>query len=835
MFRNLFYPVLPVLLCMPVLDARGSELYFNINALNLTEGQRKQMDLNLLSRTDIQMPGEYEVILRVNRENTGKYTIKFVECDNTLCPELTPALLGEAGVNISAIRELNILDKNSVILHPGKYIPGADVQFDFERTTLYLSIPQIAMTRRARGYIPPEQWNDGLPMLFTSYTATGSKSRYRRTDESESSHYVDLRNGINLGPWRLRNNSNYQYNSKNSKWNALQTWLERDIRSLYSRLVVGETSTPGLIFDNISFRGVSLSSQDSMLPDGMQGYAPEINGVAVTNATVEIRQNDNLIYQTYVSPGEFVINDMYVPPTSGDLEITIREEDGSVRTYMQSFASPPISVRKDRLKYSVTTGEFGSRYYRHNHAVRQRFGQTEFLYGVLNNTSLYSGLIVAGHYRSGMLGVGQGLGKMGALSVDTAYAKTHFDSGEKQGGQSWRLRYNKRFDVTGTNMTLAGYRYASDGYYDFADASNSFYTQGRNNRSVLKSRTQLNFSQNIGPFGAISLSANRWTYWSEHHSRSRGLTGTWNKTFNGIAVNLSQSQNKNWHSGRTDSVTSVNISLPVDRWLSGHSNYRLRMSNNFTRSDTGLSALNSTLSGIVPGDQELAWSVTQSRNKQATGITTDSTSMSGTYQNSFSRISTGYSDYYGQNQRLNWGTRGAVVAHPYGVTLSQPLSEGSSYALIRAPGANGVKVKNRAGLTTDWRGYAVIPYMTAYRENTVVLDTTTLNENVELSEAVQSVTPTREALVLTDYDTRLGHRVLLSLKHNGVPVPFGAIVSSGDSQGITNENGQVYLSGLADGADFVITLPEGKRCGGIFEAEKASKRNGIMMAGMECN
>jgi outer membrane usher protein len=49
--------------------------------------------------------------------------------------------------------------------------------------------------------------------------------------------------------------------------------------------------------------------------------------------------------------------------------------------------------------------------------------------------------------------------------------------------------------------------------------------------------------------------------------------------------------------------------------------------------------------------------------------------------------------------------------------------------------------------STDWRGYAVLPYATEYRENRVALDTNSLADNVDLDDAVVSVVPTHGAIV----------------------------------------------------------------------------------------
>ncbi|XNM48267.1 fimbria/pilus outer membrane usher protein [Escherichia coli] len=44
--------------------------------------------------------------------------------------------------------------------------------------------------------------------------------------------------------------------------------------------------------------------------------------------------------------------------------------------------------------------------------------------------------------------------------------------------------------------------------------------------------------------------------------------------------------------------------------------------------------------------------------------------------------------------------------------------------LVKAPGAKNAKVENQTA-SYDWRGYAVLPYATEYRENRVALDTNT--------------------------------------------------------------------------------------------------------------
>ncbi|MDH8045868.1 fimbria/pilus outer membrane usher protein, partial [Klebsiella pneumoniae] len=62
----------------------------------------------------------------------------------------------------------------------------------------------------------------------------------------------------------------------------------------------------------------------------------------------------------YVAPGAFAISDLYPTSGSGDLEVTIKEADGSERTFIQPFSAVPIMQREGRLKYALTAGKYRS-------------------------------------------------------------------------------------------------------------------------------------------------------------------------------------------------------------------------------------------------------------------------------------------------------------------------------------------------------------------------------------------------------------------------------------------------------------------------------------------
>ncbi|WP_246746560.1 fimbria/pilus outer membrane usher protein, partial [Salmonella enterica] len=73
---------------------------------------------------------------------------------------------------------------------------------------------------------------------------------------------------------------------------------------------------------------------------------------------------------------------------------------------------------------------------------------------------------------------------IGAVSFDVTHARSHFDDGDNESGQSWRFLYSKRFDDTDTSFRLVGYRYSTEGYYTLGewasrqDNSSDFWETG---------------------------------------------------------------------------------------------------------------------------------------------------------------------------------------------------------------------------------------------------------------------------------------------------------------------------------------------------------------------
>ncbi|MEP8883939.1 fimbria/pilus outer membrane usher protein [Enterobacter kobei] len=817
---------------IPFASARD---YFNPELLELDNPTGGKIDLTAYE-SGAQAPGTYHVDIVLDEQLVDTRDIEFIavkdkDGDATLQPCISAELLKSWGVKTELFPDLSPDSKCANLAA----IPQASTDFQFSTQRLLVSIPQAALIPQARGYVSPDKWDEGITAMLLNYSLSGASNRGRGSNSSnDNTQYANLRPGINIGPWRLRNYTTWNRDSNGQdKWDTVYTYAQRDIISLKAQLTAGDSSAPADVFDSIPFRGAQLASDDDMLPDSLKGYAPVVRGIARTNAQVVIRQNGYVIYQSYVAPGAFEITDMYSTGGAGDLYVTVKEADGSEQHFTVPFASLPVLQREGRLKYAITGGQYRSY---DNSVEKTPFSQMTAIYGLPKGFTLYGGLQESSKYQSLATGLGKNMGDLGAVSVDVTQAWSKPQDEAKASGQSWRGRFSKNFAETGTNFAIAGYRYSTSGYYGMQEVLDSY----SNNYALIdrrRNRMELTMNQTLGAdFGSLTLGAVREDYWTSGktmQSISAGYNNSWNGVNYGITYTYSKNGAADGYSEQTrydkDQQIALNISIPLEKFLPGTwANYGMNASKmSGTTHTVGLN-------GVALENNALNWSVQQ-------GYGTDNVGYSGTmnadYKGTYGEVTAGYG-YDRNSDRLNYGLQGGILAHADGVTLSQPLGE--TNVLIKAPGAKGVGVQNQSGAKTDWRGYTVVSNVTPFRKNDVTLSPDSMPDDVELDLTTKTVIPTRGAIVRADYVASVGMRALLTLKQtNGEPVPFGAIVSSaGNSEqgAIVGDQGQVYLTGLQGSADLSVKWGDetSQQCRARVNIPETAPKNGIASLNAIC-
>lgn len=819
-------------------DALARDI-FNPALLEMDGPQTGIRDLSAYEQAGGQQPGTYRVDIYLNNVFMETRDVVFQQSQLKGSAELQPCLkveeLVEWGVRVKQFPELGRKSADCADL---AVIPQAKADFRFSQQRLLLSFPQAAVASAARGWVDPKQWDDGITALLLNYSLSGANNWSRKNDTPDSDNqYVNLRPGINIGPWRLRNYTTWNRSSSggesSNSWDTVYTYAQRNINALQGVMTLGDSSTDADVFEGIPFRGAMLASDDDMLPESLRGYAPVVRGIARTNAQVIIRQNGYEIYQAYVSPGAFEITDMYSTGGSGDLNVTIKESDGSEQNLIVPYASLPVLQREGRLKYSVTSGVYRA----YDSSIDETpLTQATAIYGLPWGMTLYGGGQFSSKYQALALGMGKNLGELGAVSTDVTQAWSTRQGEDKESGQSVRIRYSKDLPGLGTNVTLAGYRYATSGYWDMQEVLDTYrddsFTPSIERR---RNRGEVTLSQSLGEdMGSLSLSYIREDYWNTGRSMESVGVG-YNNSWRGISYSMNYSYNRNTTDQNTgkrndeDHLFALNISVPLGEWLPKpvYASYSLNSNKN------GSTSNNLGLSGTLLERNNLSWSVQEGYTSQGRG---ESGSVNADWRATYAELTGGYShDKY--SHRLNYALRGGMLAHENGLTLGQPFGE--TLALVKAPGASGVGINNQTGVRTDWRGYAVVPYTSPYRKNTLTLDTSTMPDDVDLELTTQTVVPTRGAVVRASYATNVGSRVLMTVRRaNDQPVPFGAMVSvagaaTSEQAFIVGDGGQVYLAGLApngvlnvkwgsgaqDRCRIQYSLPSGKTVTGIIVAQ----------------
>ncbi|MEX5927438.1 fimbria/pilus outer membrane usher protein [Providencia hangzhouensis] len=66
----------------------------------------------------------------------------------------------------------------------------------------------------------------------------------------------------------------------NHEWKSNNISILRNINSIKSTLIAGQTVLGSMIFDSNPYIGITLSTANEMLPDSEKGYSPTIKGIA---------------------------------------------------------------------------------------------------------------------------------------------------------------------------------------------------------------------------------------------------------------------------------------------------------------------------------------------------------------------------------------------------------------------------------------------------------------------------------------------------------------------------------------------------------------------------
>lgn len=642
---------------------------------------------------------------------------------------------------------------------------------------------------------------NGLLFDYNLFASTYRPDRGKSTENINSYGAA----GLNMGAWRLR--SDYQVSQNRNDENTQttrsisRTYLFRPLPSLGAKLTLGETDLSSNIFDGFSYNGAALASDDRMLPWELRGYAPQISGIAQTNATVTVSHSGRVIYQTKVAPGPFVITDLN-QSVQGTLDVKITEEDGRTNTFQVSAASTPFLTREGQVRYKIAAGR--ARPDISHHVIDETFASGEASWGILSNTSLYGGILAGGSdYRSAALGIGQNMLWLGALSFDVTRASSTFDDGHQENGLSYRLNYSKRFDATNSQISLAAYRFSEREFHSYAN----FIAHQYNNADTQdeKQTVSIAFNQPIDPLRMnLYVSALRQQWWDGDSFTTASVTAGFNfdiGDWKGLSLSTSFSTT-HYEESDNDKQIYVSFSVPFD--FGRRLNYDMRNSSNTTN----------TLSWNDSSDPRNTWGVSAGT---ATDKPDNGAQFRGNYQHTTPAGDLQFSGSYAASDytsvSASWS--GSMTATGKGIALHRRSFGNEPRVMIGTDGVADIPVQGDSNRTNRF-GYAVVPMISSYQPSTIAVNMNDLPDGVTVDETITRQTWTEGAIGYKSLVSRSGKNITVAITmENGDYPPLGAIVrhiASNTEVGMVSEEGHAWLGGVDSGQHFTVQWGDKKTC-----------------------
>ncbi|KLV66565.1 fimbrial biogenesis outer membrane usher protein [Citrobacter murliniae] len=793
-------------------EEESFDTHFMIGGLNGEKISHYQID------GDKPMPGMYEMDVYLNKQWRGHYDINIKADPEMTC--LSWEQLQQIGIRTEGIKA----DKNEDCVPLRAAVQGGSIGYDIGQFVLNLNVPQAYVNEYESGYMPPETWERGINAFYTSYYASQYYSNYKHGGDDKSS-YVSLNSGLNVLDWQLHSNANYtKGNEGRGEWKSNTLYVERGIPSILSTLRAGDMYTSSDIFDAVRFRGVRIWRDMQMLPNSKQRFTPVVRGIAQSNALVSIEQNGFVIYQKEVSPGPFAIDDLQLAGGGADLDVSVKEADGSIRHYLVPYSSVPNMLQAGVAKYDFAAGRSNIE----GASNQSDFIQGSYQYGLNNLLTAYGGSMLSENYYSFVLGTGWNT-PIGAISVDGTRSHSEQDNGVFD-GQSYQVAWNKYVAQTGTQFALAAYRYSSRDYRTFNDhvwANNkNSYDRDENDAYDIADYYQYDF----GRKNSFSLNINQalpdsWGFlavsglWRDYWGRSgtgKDYQLSYSNTWQRISYTLSASQTYD-EENRQDKRFNLYISIPFS-WGDGIATRRrdLFVSNSTTFDDDGYQSNNTSLSGVAGNRDQFSYGANFSHQQQGS-----ETAASGSlvWRMPVATLGGSYSQS-NQYQQVSGNIQGGIVAWSDGVALTPRLSD--TFAIIKAPGLQGAAVQGQRYLTTDSKGYAVYDSLTPYRENMLMLDLSDSNSDVTLLGNHKGTVPYRGAVVMAEFETdRRKSWNFRAQRTDGSPLSFGYEVedNTGNNVGLVGQGSRLFIrtDDIPASVRVAVNKQQGQFCTIIFE------------------
>jgi len=781
--------------------ATEDSVEFSIEAMDASD--RKNIDLSRFSEDNYISPARYLLDVKVNdrfyRQDKINYIISPDDKNKTLAC-LTPGMVRSLALKDTAEKLVRVINDDCLDITS---IPSVTIRN--QEGALEITIPQAWMKYSNPDWVPPERWDTGVPGVLLDYSVSGQTSRQIKGGSSSTTYFSTYgQTGGNLGAWRIRAQfqGSYSGNEHQHNFEFNQIYAYRPLPMQAAKIVLGEIYSNSKVFDTVRFTGMTLSSDERMLPPDLQGYAPEVRGIANSSAKVTVSQSGRTIYETTVPAGPFVIQDLNTA-VRGELDVQVEEQDGTITTFKINTASVPYLTRPGYIRYNTAIG-VPSQY---NHKVRgPAFYTGDFSWGLSNSWSVYGGLLLSGNnYNSWSAGIGRDLDIFGALSADVTQSISKLPHENSQQGMSFKLSYSKTFDEYNSAITFAGYRFSEKKYRTQAqylnERYNKSYYSGRDKEMYTITGNKTFWSDDPEKMTTLYLTYTHQSYWDRRGQDRYGLSVARTFNFSGIKnITANLVLYRSSYEGRNNDSLALTVSMPIgsSRWTG----YDLQVQG---RRNSQMVSYNDNQ------DNNNSWRVRAGASQRG------KVAADGYYQHRAMMAQMNTSVSYQQDNYIALGgtVRGGITATRHGAAIhSSSVTQDTARVMVDTGGIADVPLNGRKTATNIF-GIGVVPDLVSYNNVDTRIDVDALGDDIEVTQAIATSTLTEGAIGYEKFAMIQGEHILAQLRlQNGAFPPFGAEVVNDDgvSVAMIMDGGVAYLSGITSGEKLSAVWEGKKQC-----------------------
>ena len=725
--------------------------------------------------------GVTPVTLKVNGVRKGTANARFDE-RGRLCVDAD--LLERGGLVVpEALRAKRAHDAKTASTDIACYdyslaFPQAIVALSPSDNTVELIVPSQALSAPEAKI---EGYTQGGTAALLNYDLMGVDS-----SGGSSSRFLQASTevGFNTADWLFRSRQLYTSLNGKSQWAHLYAYAQHTFVDRKAVFQIGEINLNSTNFPVGALYGAQLFPEQALATPAGSGAV--VQGIAQTQARVEVRQLGSLVFSTLVPPGPFTLDNLPIQSSNANLDVTVIEANGGRR----QFTVPAGSFIRSGL--GAPQG-FSAAFGKLQNAGGARGEQAPWLATISGGRALSpqlnlsTGALVSSPYQA--LSLGTDFAPTPSTRINSNLLVSHARRG-LQGVQE-RVSMNAQLPAGfAANLSATG---QTPGYRDLTDVV----------QATASSRVRTEYSAGLSwgnkDLGSFSAAYTRSTPFAS--STVQRVIGSWGRSFKHFSASLNVEHAMGSNGSQfAENQIYANVSIPLgQRNVSTYVN----TSGNDTRIGTNYSEhVNDELSyGVTAETDATSHTVVTSANVNLTPR--------------YAQVALNAGRYGPNNMQYSGHVVGGVVAHDQGVTFS-PYPIRDTFGVVQVGDISGVKVQTPSGPAwTDHWGRAIIASMPEYSDSRIQIATKSLPRNVDIKNGVQIVDAGHGSVNHIDFGVVKTRRMLMTTtRPDGQPLPKGATVLDDANQFVTTigDGGTAFVSNPSMKPNLHVTLPDGGSC-----------------------